>query len=328
MTDRKGSLPPAVPLATALAALALSLPAALPAAADLDRPGPRTVLIVETLVQFANGERISSQRRFGPAELSAADFPNGDFVTARSRPASTQHWMPSTKVKFGATELARDQKKDLRPILKLFNKQRGSSRAPSHTLTNAKHDIRPENQFASFSAYITQFFFDNRNSVIMDDLDEFIDTLSGRFLDPVPASLAALPIDVFTTRFLFAQLTQQGNRLVGTPWIVEADVYLDKDIFAGGGSFPLEPLLVAGFLFASGYDQSSWADDLIGSPNPLVSAAAFDNLSSDLWKKNQARDQFYYDELTAVPAASSPSSAPGRRSSRASSPLSPAARRR
>jgi len=292
----------------ALTALSLTLlaTAPLPAVAGPGGPAEMGALRIHTVAIYADGRRVEATHEYtGNPERAWKSLDAGDWVTVGSRVTNTSSWRSKSKVNYGTTELARQNpnKRLMKKGAGLVNKNRGVATAPSHKIKNTKHDIIPQNQFASFSDYILQFHFDGRNTIVMDEIDEFIDTLP-----PALAGPTAEDTDLFAIRYEFAEIREVRtpdpngrndavNRLEGTYWIEEADIYVRSDLFDRLSGFDLNDELVFGYLVNSGYEPTGWSDDALGFVNPHANEAAFNNRQSDMWKQHQERDVFYYKDV-------------------------------
>jgi hypothetical protein len=304
------------PAVIALAALSLTLlpTAAAKASGGSDEPTVAGSVRVHMAAIFRDGRREDRTLVFtGTPERAWASTDAADWVTVGSRVTNTSSWRPRSKVNYGMTELARQNpsKKLMKKGAALVNKNRGTANAPSHKIKNSKHDIIPENQFASRSAYLAQFHLDHRNTVIEDELDEFVDFL--------PLALGGIQdADIFAIHYEYATVGPVAapagpnpaapngatERWEGAYWIEEADIYVRSDVFERFGTFQLNVALVFGYLSNSGYEQTGWTDDALGFVNPFaVTEEAFNNGKSDMWLEHQARDQFYYDDVTGASTA-------------------------
>jgi hypothetical protein len=309
----EAALPAVARVALTILSLALlPLAPAARAADEVGGPAELGALRAQTMAIYPDGRRVEATLEFtGSPEHSWRSAEAGDWVTVGSRVTNTSSWRPNSKVNYGMTELARQNpsKKLMKKGAALVNKNRGVATAPTHKIKNFKHDIVPEDQFATFGAYILQFHFDGRNTIIMDPIDEFIDIVPPALGSPAAAGEA----DIFAVRYQFANISQGQTpakagrneaieRYEGTYWLEEADIYVRSDLFDRFADFELNNQLVFGYLTNSGYERTGWSDDALGFVNPHADEAAFDNRQSDMWKQHQERDIFYYKDVIGTSA--------------------------
>ena len=199
-------------------------------------------------------------------------------------------WTPGTKtVKFNFTEFASDFKKNVKKAAnKYHNTKRGNSLVPRIKTTSVIDDVKDISTFNNPWEFYQQFQYDDKNTVVMTEDDQFFKSPNGIYFDPNRISIARV--------YSRATYRMVDGRYEGTYYIEDVDIELRSDFFDMAAN--LENLiLTANFKYAMGYDQSMWTHDILGENNPFVDIDALKDKNSDVWQRMMhAWDDFYYKD--------------------------------
>jgi len=205
------------------------------------------------------------------------------------------HWRWALTIAFNQTPLAKTFRKFYKKIpIKYITKRRGNNGTPRMKTGTATKKDKTQDQFSSWWNFIRQFHWDNNNTVVMTDGDWFFKNPDGTWLDPVPGNPAVSRTLTHTIIFASAQLQQAGNRLIGTYFIQEADVYFHTRLFTLA-KLAYQRLAAVAFEFAYGYQGTIWSTDMLSNNPWFITNNDFTNKGSDYWQKtNYPRDDYFY----------------------------------
>ncbi len=279
----------------AVAAFLLLLSASFTAAQYTDqfgRPGVRLMMKVDS---YTDGSR--SVRHFVldpetgvPVPLSAAEgevFGLDAIQLQQAVLTRSWHWEWPLIIVFDNTPDAKPKKKFVKQIMNKFsNQRRGNNNTPKMKITTKVIQVKQLSSFLNPGDFYIQFNWDDHNTVVMTQDDQFFKDPLGNWKDPEIYSTAVI--------FAFATITQEGNRFVGTYFIEEADVYLRSGFF-GLPKIQYQRLGTAAFRMTLGYQPTCWSHDYLSNRGQHVSNSAFTNASSGVWTQiSHVRDDFYY----------------------------------
>jgi hypothetical protein len=285
----------------AAAVILLLLAAGFTAAQYADqygRPGIRLMMKVDS---YTDGSRsvqhfVLDPETGAPIPLTAAEAAIFGLDAVQLQQAvltRSWHWDWPLTIVFNNTPDAKPKKKFVKKIINKFNNQRrGNNNTPKMKITTKVIQVKPLSSFLNPMDFYIQFNWDDHNTVIMTQDDQFFEDPQGNLRDPEIYSTTVI--------FAFATITQDGNRFVGTYYIVEADVYL-RSAFFGLPKIQYQRLGTAAFRMTLGYQPTCWSHDYLSNRGHHVSNSAFTNAGSGVWTQiSHVRDDFYYADKLGV----------------------------
>ncbi len=211
------------------------------------------------------------------------------------------HWRWAVSIAFNQTPFAKTFRSKYKNVVKKFiNQRRGNNGTPKMSTGTAIKKDKTQDQFNSFFEFLRQFNWDNNNSVVMTEGDWFFKNQDGTWQDPVPGNPSVSRTVTHTFIFASATLQLSGNRLIGTYYIQEADVYLHTQLFALA-KLAWQRIAAVAFEFAYGYQGTIWSTDMLSNNPNFITNNDFTNKNSNYWKKtNYPRDDFYYRDSLGI----------------------------
>lgn len=206
-------------------------------------------------------------------------------------------WTPGVKfVKFNSTEYASDYLKKIKKAAnKYHNTKRGNGSVPRIKTLSTEVKVKDISTFSNPWEFYQQFAFDDQNSVVMTEDDQFFKSPNGILFN--------LNLVAVTRVYSSAQFKLKSGKWVGVYYIEDTDIELRSDFFEMP-SDQQNMILAAAFKFAMGYEQSAWTHDILGENNPFVDIAALKDKNSDVWQKMMHQwDNFYYQDRLVGPTA-------------------------